>query len=138
MSLRQERVCIEAKQSTGLSGGVKCDTGTTAPPPPQVSKVSVSGLTVTLSFYNFSGAGTWNVRCWNAPTWEQRKWPVISGGVATSAGNYLGEPGSRAIPSTGSITFTCPGNQYDPTMRPNANFSIEFQGAVPNWYHIGP
>ena len=125
-------VCIQAQQSTGLAGAVNCASATSNPPPPStLTKVSVNGLRVTFRVSNFGGAGVQEVRCWNAATWDLRKW----GTSVTSPGNNLGGVGGVSIPSNGDVTITCPGNPYVPSMMPNADFSLEVLGY--SWFHIG-
>ena len=92
----------------------------------------MSGLSVTFRLQNYAGAGSREIRCWNAATWETRKWPIASTG---DPGNYLGTAGFHTLPVNGDVSVSCAGNSINGAMRPDGNFSIEVVGY--SWYHIG-
>lgn len=126
-------LCVQATQEGGRQGARNCDSKTTvAPPPPSISRVSVSGLTVTVNFTNWSTPGSREIRCWNSATWEGRSWPNAGAGTA---GNFLGTAGYHEIPVNGRLTFTCAGNELNGAMRPDGNFAIELVGNT--WWHLG-
>lgn len=126
-------LCVQAAQDGGQTGANNCQSATTpAPPPPTLSKVSVSGLDVTFRVQSFGGVGNREVRCWNSSTWEGRKWPNASTG---NPGNFLGTAGFHDIPADGTVSVHCAGNELNPAMRPDASFSVELVGN--GWYHIG-
>ncbi len=126
-------LCIQATQNTGVQGARNCDAKTSDPmPPSSLTKVSVSGLSVTFRLQNYAGAGSREIRCWNAATWETRKWPIASTG---DPGNYLGTAGFHTLPVNGDVSVSCAGNSINGAMRPDGNFSIEVVGY--SWYHIG-
>ncbi|MGC0369902.1 hypothetical protein [Microbacterium sp. SLBN-111] len=71
------------------------------PPPTKAWITNISGKSATLNFQSYQ-AGTYEVRCWAASKYEDRKWDGVAGA------NYAGAVANVAIPENGSVRIDCP------------------------------